>query len=308
MSRVIVLTTGGTIASRHGKDAVTAGTTPADLLAGLDVEHREIFDRGSYGFGEAELRLIARTAVAAADEADGVVVTHGTDTMEETAFLTALTHTGDRPIVFCGAQRPADDPDRDGPRNLRDAVRLAAHPEAAGLGVMIAMGGRAWSARHATKTHTLDLGAFSAPDTGPLATLMADDVQVVARPVRHDGLPLAVLDEPLPRVDLVTAHAGADGALIRAAVAGGARGVVVAALGTGNVPPDMATAIEEAMASGVTVVVVSRCPAGPVVPRYGGHGGGAGLAASGVVFGGSLRPSHARLLLAVTLAVPGRVF
>lgn len=303
--RIHVLTTGGTIASRARGADVVANDGPDDLLAALDVprvevEARELLRVGSYRFGERELRQVAQAAVAATSDADGVVITHGTDTMEESAFLTDLVYEGDVPIVFCGAQRHADEPDRDGPRNLTDAVRLAAHPAMHGSGVAICMAGSVWPARYATKVHTLAVDGFAAPG-GPFATCHNDAVHLLARPVRPDSFPLSTLDGPLPRVDVVTAYVGVDGALIRAAVGAGARGVVVAAFGVGNVTPALAEEIHTTIEAGIPVVLVSRTGAGPVVPRYGGPGGGAELARAGVILGGALRASHARLLLALAL-------
>ncbi|NEE03733.1 asparaginase [Phytoactinopolyspora halotolerans] len=310
MPRVKVLTTGGTIASRPRGADVVASDGPDELLTAVDVDGvavqaEEIVRVGSYGIGDEELRRIARSAVVAAGANDGVVVTHGTDTMEETAFLTDLVHAGGTPIVFTGAQRHAGEADRDGPRNLNDAVRLAAHPGMRTAGVTICMAGNAWPARFATKAHTLAADAFAAPSSGPVAICHGGDVRVVARPDRPAGFALSVLDAPLPRVDVVSAYAGADGTLVRAAIEAGARGIVVAALGAGNVPPSMAKEIRAAVEVGIATVVTSRTGAGPVVPRYGGAGGGADLVRSGAILGGTLRPAHARLVLALALATAG---
>ncbi|AYY12754.1 asparaginase [Actinobacteria bacterium YIM 96077] len=304
---VRVLTTGGTIASRWRGASVVATDGPDDLLAHLDLpgiglEGQEVLRIGSYRVGDPELRQIARAAHEAAHEADGVVVTHGTDTMEESAFLTDLVHSGETPIVFCGAQRHADEPDTDGPRNLENAVRLAANEHARGIGTVVCMAGTAWPARFAAKTHTTALDAYSAPSAGPLATVDSTAVRVLARPARGDTFDPVVLGEPLPRVDIVTAYAGADGALLRAAVQAGARGIVVAGLGAGNLPPALAEEIAGAITAGVPVVVASRCGAGPVIPLYGGPGGGRDLARSGLIFAGTVRPAHARLLLALALS------
>jgi L-asparaginase len=309
--RVRVLTTGGTIASRSvdsaGHAGVVATDGPSELLGGIElpgvrIEAREVLRVGGYRLAEADLRQIASAAIAGTADAAGVVVTHGTDTMEESAFLTDLMYAGEAPIVFCGAQRHAGQPDRDGPRNLADALRLAAAPQGRGVGVMICMAGHAWPARYAAKTHTVAADAFSTPMVGPVAALDGGDVRLLARPVRPRGFPRSLLERPLPRVDIVTAYAGVDGALVRAAIDSGARGLVIAAFGAGNVTPALAEAAANAVEAGVPVLVVSRCGAGPVIPQYGGPGGGAELARAGAIFGGALRPSHARLLLALALA------
>jgi L-asparaginase len=306
---VKVLGTGGTIASRATGAGVVASVGAESLLssvqvAGVVCTAEEVLQLGSYRFHEQDLRTVAAAAVtAAADGAfDGVVVTHGTDTMEESAFLADLVHAGSAPIVFCGAQRNADEPDTDGPRNLTDAIRLAAHPSARDLGTVICMAGRAWPAREARKLHTSAVDAFGAPDAGAVATVAGASVRVVATPRRELRFASELLERPLPRVDLVTAYAGIDGAPLHAAVERGARGIVVAAFGSGNVTDELADAICKAVASGVPVVVTSRCSGGRVVPTYGGPGGGDELARNGAIFAGALSPPHARLLLALQLS------
>jgi L-asparaginase len=307
---VRVLTTGGTIASRAAAGGVVASAGPDELLAGLEAQGvhcvaEEVTRLGSYRFGDDELRAVVRAALQAATApgTDGVVVTHGTDTMEESAFLADVVHDGPAPIVFCGSQRDGSQPDGDGPRNLADAVRLAADPAANGLGAVICMAGWAWPGRYAVKAHSTRLDAFRAPEAGPLASVANGAVRLLASPRRAETFAPDLLAHPLPRTDIVPAYVGADGTLIDAARAAGARGVVVAAFGSGNVTPPMAEAIGDAVADGVPVVITSRCAAGPTLPHYGGPGGGAGLAAAGAIFGGGLRASHARLLLSLALAV-----
>ena len=308
---VEVLTTGGTIASTPRNGQLVAQESADQLVAGLDisgvgVRAREITRVGSYSMNEAELRLVAAAAVdAAAREVAGVVVTHGTDVMEETAFLTDLVHAAAAPVVFCGAQRAASAPDADGPRNLRDAIVLAADPASRGLGAVICMAGRAWPARFAAKTHSLALDAFSAPSAGPVADLSDGDVRPLGRPPRPPRFARECLDDPLPYVAIVPCWAGAGGELMRAAAAAGARGVVVDGFGSGNVPPAIADAAVELRGADVAVLVVSRCGAGPTSPRYGGPGGGATLARAGLDFGGSLKAPQARILLALALAAAG---
>jgi L-asparaginase len=310
---VRVIATGGTIASQPAPGGVVASRGADELLASAGVEGvrcttQQVLQLGSYRFAEQDVRTVAAAAVDAAcqGDVDGVVVTHGTDTMEESAFLADLVHAGDRPIVFCGAQRHASEPDGDGARNLRDAVRLAAHPEARGLGVAICMAGHAWPARHATKVHSLDVDAFAAGDAGAVAAVDDERVAVLAVPRRPDPLPRTLLDRPLPSVQIIPAYAGVDGTLLQAALDAGARGLVVAAFGIGNVTDALADAAGEAIAAGVPVVVTSRCAAGPVRPVYGGPGGGAQLAERGAIFAGRLRPPHARLLLAAALSIADR--
>ncbi|SDO22975.1 asparaginase [Geodermatophilus sp. DSM 45219] len=311
MPLVRVLTTGGTIASRPDPDGrVVAADSGDDLLRALlpiedvDVRVEDVFRLGSYRLGLDDVRELARRVRAAAADADGVVVTHGTDTMEETAWFLDLAHGGPQPVVVTGAQRNAEATDADGPRNLRDAVRLACDPAARDIGVVVAMAGRVLSARQVTKVHSLAVDAFAAPDGGQLGRVDAEAVRLVAVPRRRPAFDLDALDGEWPRVDVVPLHLGADGTFVRAAREAGARGIVLDAFGAGNVTPAVLSETEKALADGLLVLVTSRCHAGSVSPVY-GAGGGADLAAAGALLAGDLRAPKARLLLTLALAAGG---
>ncbi len=308
MSLVHVLGTGGTIASRPGLDGrVRACDLVSDLLHatgavdGVAVTAEEVYRLGSYRLGVADVVELARRVRRALGDADGVVVTHGTDTMEESAYLIDLLHDGLQPVVFTGAQRNAQAADGDGPRNLRDAVRLAGDPAAFGLGVVVAMAGRVLSARYATKVHTAALEAFATPGPGQLGEIGGDRVRVTALPRRGPAFDLDALPAELPRVDVVPLQLGVDGTFIQAACAAGARGIVLDAFGAGNVTPSVLEETEKALADDVVVLVASRCHGGPVSAIY-GAGGGADLAAAGAVLADDLRAPKARLLLTLALA------
>ncbi|MCZ2805570.1 asparaginase [Modestobacter sp. VKM Ac-2983] len=307
MHRVHLLATGGTIASRQGPDGLAAITPAAELLAAADApagvtvttsDHGTV---ASFALTTADLReLVAVARSCLGDGVDGVVVTHGTDTLEESAHLADLVHDDPRPIVFTGAQRPFDSPAPDGPANLADALRVAAAPAARDLGVLVCFDGLAFAARGVRKVDTLRSGAFGAPGRGPVLRLAGEAVRPLSRPARPAPLPLDLHAE-LPRVDVVACHLGADAALLHAAVAAGAAGLVLQALGAGNVPPAVAEATEDLVAGGIPVLVCSRVPSGPVAPIY--AAGGARLARGGAVFAGDLSPWQGRLLLAAALAV-----
>jgi L-asparaginase len=305
--RVHLLATGGTIASRHGPEGLAAVTPAAELLAatgplpGLSVTTSDLGTVGSFAFTTSDLRgLVAEARRCLAQGVDGVVVTQGTDTMEESAYLADLVHDDPRPIVFTGAQRPFDAPAPDGPANLADALRAAASPAARDLGALLCFDGLVFAARGVRKVDTLRSGAFSSPGRGPVLRLVGQTVLPLARPAR--GRPLALdLDVALPRVDVVACYLGVDATLMHAAVAAGAAGLVLEAFGAGNVPPAVAEAAEEIVARGIPVLVCSRVPSGPVEPLY--ATGGARLARVGAVFAGDLSPWQARLLLAAALAL-----
>lgn len=307
MPRVHLLATGGTIASRQTHAGLSATTPAAQLLAsagppaGLTVTTGDLGAVGSFALTTSDLRaLVAEARRCLTAEVDGVVVTHGTDTMEESAYLADLVHDDPRPIVFTGSQRPFDSPAPDGPANLAAALRVASSPVARDLGVLVCFDGLAFAAAGVRKIDTLRSGAFDAPGRGPVLRLAGESVLPLGRPPRRAPLGLD-LGEELPRVDVVACYLGADAALLQAAVAAGAAGVVLEAFGAGNVPPPIAEAAEELVARGVPVLVCSRVPTGPVLPLY--AGGGARLARAGAVFGGDLSPWQGRLLLAAALAV-----
>lgn len=307
MSRVRLLATGGTIASRSGSDGRTAQLSAADLLQHLTsrpddvtVEPVDVATVLSAALQLSDLQDLGRRVQQALDDGcDGVVVTHGTDAMEETAFYLDRCHRDPRPVVLTGAQRPADSPAADGPANLAAALAAAVAPTARECGVLVVFDGHAWPAHGVQKMDTLASAAFGAPGRGPVLRITDDRVLRLSRPERP-LLPELDPDQALPHVDVVPCYVGADGTMLRAAVAAGAVGIVLAAFGAGNATPDVATAVGEAVAAGVTVLVCSRTPAGPVAPLYGGSGGAA-LRDAGALFGGDLSPWQGRLLLAAAL-------
>jgi L-asparaginase len=230
---------------------------------------------------------------------DAVVITHGTDTLEETAFLLDLTLHSSKPVVFCGAMRTVSEPGWDGPANLLAAVRVAAHEGSPGRGVLVALGEYVHAAAEATKWHTQSLAAFRSPH-GALGAMERDSVIYYQPPYRKPPLPAAEL---VPEVDLHTMAAGVDGTLVAASVARGARGLVLEATGAGNIPPAVVPAVRSALAAGLAVVAVSRCPEGRVFPAYGYEGGGRMLRDLGVILGGDLPGPKARIKLMVALGV-----
>ncbi|TCJ18095.1 asparaginase [Rubrobacter taiwanensis] len=309
---VTVLATGGTIASLPGPEGgVVAAASGEELLAAVpelaqvaDCRVEELFRIGGYLMTPREMLVVAQRVreLEAERGVSGIVVTHGTDTMEETAYLVDLLYAGEKPVVFTGAQRNAAVPDTDGPRNLRDAVRVAASPAARGLGAVIVMGGVVEAAREATKVHTSDLRAFGSPGAGSLGEVTEEAVHVFRSRPRPGNLSRV---DALPyRVSLVKLFAGIDGTFIRAAREAGDGGIVLECFGIGNANRAVLSEVERCIESGMAVLVVSRCPEGRVRPVY-GNGGGHDLAAAGAIFGGSLSGQKARVLLMAALAAAG---
>lgn len=236
-------------------------------------------------------------------EVAGVIVSHGTDTLEETAYFLDLAVDSEKPIVLIGAQRNASEKDFDGPRNLLNAARICVSPGAKRMGAMIALNNQINAAREAVKTHTSDVETFKSGDFGFLGTADNDRIVWFRAPVRRQHLPLKVAgeDQHLPRVDIVAMYGGADGALVRAAVAAGAKGLVIQALGWGNMNIPMFQAVKEQIAKGIPVVISTRVWNGRVLPNYGFEGGGKTLQQAGAIFADNLSPQKARILLMLAL-------
>ena len=319
-----ILFTGGTIAMKH--DPATGAAVPAlgaaDILQEVpalrtvaDIEVED-FSRlpGPHVTPEQMWRLACRAATwLERPDIDGLVITHGTDTIEETAYLLDLLLMTDKPVVLVGAMRTVSDASWDGPSNLLAAARVAASSTARGRGVVVVMDEHILPAREVRKVHTESSGAFATPEFGPLGVVDAGTVifrrQPTARPVWRDGaaapgLRVARID---PRVELIQAYTGMDDRLIRQIARDGARGLSVVAFGRGNVPPTIVPAIQAAVQAGLLVTVSSRCVAGRVSARYGYEGGGLHLQQAGAILAGELSGAKARLLQMVALGYAGDV-
>ena len=193
------------------------------------------------------------------DNIVGVVVTHGTDTLEETAYFLDLLLGASKPVVFIGAMRTSSELSWDGPENLAAAVRVAIDPAARSLGVVVAMNSQIISAAEVTKTHTESTDTFQSRDFGPLGFVDKDRVIVMRHPFEREHIATDTIE---PRVDIIKMFAGADGRFIDFAVCEGARALVIEGLGRGNVTIPAMAAIERAIQAGVPVVITSRCPGG----------------------------------------------
>lgn len=299
-----LIATGGTIAMKV--DPTTGAAVPAlsgsDLLAtvpGLDalasVDLLNLSNLPSVYMDttrwvrlkRAVERALARPAVT------GVVISHGTDTLEETAWFLEQTLEGDKPVVLVGAQRNASEPDFDGPRNLMAGIRACICPAARGHGVLVVMNDQVSAARQARKAHTTAVEAFEPGEAGFLGVVEAGRVIFFRPPTPRARIPL--VSELLPRVDIVPMYAGADGMQVDGAVQNGAEGIIIEALGLGNVNIEMYNAIVRAIAAKVTVVIASRVGHGRVWPLYGFTGGGHSLRQAGALFAGSLSAHKARI-------------
>nr|WP_049947846.1 asparaginase [Candidatus Halobonum tyrrellensis] len=312
-----VLAAGGTIASEPGEDGAAPAKAGSELvdrvpeLAGhADVSAESVASRPGFDMDVATVARLANAAGRAVDDgADGVVVTHGTDTLADTAFALAVGTDLPVPVVVTGSQRRFDEPGSDAPANLLTAVRAAADDRFA-PGVAVAFDDELHPARDAVKRHTNALSTFGSPGKGPAATFTRAGVDI-HRPLRPPdvSLPLSA-DADDVSVPLVSSGTGVGADGVERALSAGADGLVVEGTGLGNVTGELGDALVRAVDS-VPVVVGTRCHAGPTEPVYGTRGGGVTLAEAGVLFAGDLPVHKARLALRLALAggVPAdRVF
>lgn len=315
---VLLLSAGGTIAmsapreeegpasgSAPGSRGAVPGLDAADLVAGLPEGTRlprlrveALMNRPSAHLTLADQLRIARRARDAARLGIGVVVTHGTDTLEETAMLTDILHDAGAPIVFTGAIRPASLPGADGPANLADSLAVASSPTASGLGTLVCFGGEIHHARTVRKTDVTSPVAFGSPQSGLAGRVSEGSVEIWSRVGRNPQLDPAALDH---RVPVVAAVSGDDGSHARAVLAAAPDGVVVTTLGGGHLSP-AAFEVWAGAADSIPVVAVSRPVRGSILhSTYGYEASEEDLRRSGMIPAGFLTPQSARIKLLACL-------
>ncbi len=294
---------GAAVPALSGKEIVE-NAPELSLLADL-----EIIDYGRYPGPHWTLPLMMDLSLKVREtlarrEIEGVVITHGTDSLEETAFLLDLTIESDKPVVFVGAMRNSSEAAWDGPTNLLAAVRVALAPSSRGKGVMVVMNDTVLAASEVTKTHTESFDAFQSPDFGPLGVVDKGEVIMRCSPLGRLHLNTEKTVEP---VFLVKVAAGVDSTLLNACLEAGARGIVIEAMGRGNVPPACLAGIQKAIERNIPVVLTSRCHRGRVFDSYGYEGGGKQLRNLGVIFADFLNGQKARVKLALVLSLTNQL-
>jgi L-asparaginase len=245
------------------------------------------------------LVLLCETLATESSDLTGIVIGHGTATLEETAYFLNLTLKIDLPVVLVGAQRPSSALSTDAGLNLVNAIRVAASPEARGIGVLVVVNDEIQAAREVTKTSTLRLHTFRSRDFGVLGHADGDDIAFYRRPIRR-SYPDTEFDvralDAMPRVDIAYAYAGGDGTAVRAVIAAGAKGIVSAGFAPGFAPPGEFEALKEAVAQGIVVVQCTRAGSGRTFR-------GSRLANAGFLIADNLIPQKARILLSLALTV-----
>ena len=309
-ARIALVTTGGTIVSRIDEATglampVLSGEELVRTLRGLaEVGDLEVIDYIRVASPQIEphhwVGLHDRIqALLAREDIAGVVVTHGTSTLEETAWFLDLTLDSRKPVVLTGAQRNVSEAGFDGTRNLLAALRVCRSEDARGLGVLVVLNDHINAAREVTKTHTLDVETFQSGDWGYLGSLVKDRVVFHRRPSRRLHLPLQAGE--LPAVEVVSMYPGANGTLVKAAADSGARGIVIQAVASGHVNEAMQNAIVQVLQRKIPVVVSTRIPKGGTRLGYGFAGSTQQLVQAGAVLSDDLSPWKARILLMLAI-------
>ncbi len=307
MKKILVLHTGGTIAMSADEDGAVA-PTDQNPMAGFEklfdnqliIESEEFANLPSPHITPAVmLNLKNRIQQAEEDGIDGVVVTHGTDTLEETAYFLDLTLPNNIPVVVTGAMRSSNEIGADGLHNLISAVWTAASDDAHDKAVLVVVNDEIHTARYVTKTHTTNVATFRTPTFGPIGLVSKHNANFFQELIRSEICDIKTLVEP---VYLLKAYAGMDGALFDAINQPNTKGLVIEALGAGNLPPATLPAVQALLDRNIPIVLVSRCFNGIAEDVYDYQGGGVKLKQMGVTFCQGLNGPKARLKLQVGLS------
>lgn len=316
LPRVIVLSTGGTIAGQQpntDKAAYLPGKIPIEeLLKNIPsitqkaiVQGEQIASIGSYDMTvDIWIKLARRiNEIFANNEADGIVITHGTDTQEETAYFLNITVQSDKPVVLTGSMRPATAISGDGPKNLYDAIIVASDIGSKGKGVMLCFNESVYDAKNVVKTNTTNINAFASPNTGSIGQVYDGRVFYNTQTLnKHAGSPAFDVSkiDSLPNVEIVYAYAGASDAAINAFINSNAAGIIIAGTGNGSFDKAILESVKNAVKKGIMVVRSSRVVSGKVTTQYVGPFDDSKL---GTIVSDNLNPQKARILLMLALTI-----
>ena len=306
MKKVVIITTGGTIAmikSSSGKSYPSEkGNFFITQIPGLksiaNVELLEFSNVPSPYMTPKDMWELSKLVknILKNKDVDGIVITHGTDTLEETAYFLDLTVNTEKPIVLTASMRNINELGTDGPRNVLSSVRVAISEKAKGMGVMVCLNDEIHSAREVTKTYTSNVATFESPGYGPLGIVDEDVVVFFRKSLTRIVLDVERIEE---KIALVKTFTGDDGSFLRLVPDLGYKGVILEGFGRGNVPPPVADAVEKVVKKGIVVVITSRCFKGRVLDVYAYKGGGADLVKRGAILGQEVSSQKARIKLAV---------
>lgn len=310
MKKIVLLTTGGTIASKPNQETglLTSGAftgeelaTMCELPEGIDVVIESVFQIPSNQMTfDKWVVLKQKIEQAAADQdVDGIVVTQGTDTLEETAYFLDLTVASDKPLVITGSQRGPTELGSDAFTNIRQAILVACEEQCRGMGCLVLFNERIFSARYVQKVHASNVAGFSVHGFGYLGIVDRDQVYIYQKPVQRD---VYTIGETIPPVDIIKFYAGGHGKFAQCAWENGAKGLILEGAGRGHVPPGAVDDIEDVIEKGMTVVLTTSAEEGEVYPVYDFVGSVHDLQNRGVIIGKDYDSKKARIRLAVQLS------
>lgn len=307
MKKVLIIHTGGTISMKEDeKGAVMPDDhnplhehTPT-LFGMAEITSVDLFHLPSPHITPSEMLILKNTIEEKISKEGfkGIVITHGTDTLEETAYFLDLTVKSDVPIVVTGAMRSSNEIGADGPYNLLSSIKVASSDEAQGKGVLVVLNDEIHTAKNVTKTHTSNIATFQSPQYGPIGIVTKRGVSFHHAPIERDTYSIQSIGK---NILLLKAYAGMDGTVLEALESVKLDGLVIEALGQGNLPPKIALGLKKLIDNGVPIVLVSRCFNGIVQDIYGYEGGGKHLKELGMIFSNGLNGQKARLKLLVAL-------
>ncbi|WGS64243.1 asparaginase [Marinitoga aeolica] len=315
MGKIAIITTGGTIAMVHDP---LLGVIPSeernkhlnDIPELRNIAETELIEFTNIPSPHMTPKIMFELSkfvkkVISRDDIDGVVITHGTDTLEETAYFLELVLNEKKPIVLTAAMRNWNEPSTDGPANLISSVRVASSKKAINKGVLVCLNDEIHSAREVTKTYTSNVATFDSPGYGPLGIVDEDAIIFYRESLLRMHIDAADVED---KVALIKTYTGDDGSILGVLPDLGFKGVVVEGFGRGNVPPKVADKIEWLVKEKkLPVIVVSRCFKGRVLGVYGYHGGGADLKNKGAILGNEVSGQKARIKLTVALGVTNKI-
>ncbi|MDL4840779.1 asparaginase [Aquibacillus rhizosphaerae] len=310
MKNILVIHTGGTISMEEDLTTgavTTANTHPLHNMTAMireiaNIEEEILFNLPSPHITPSHMLELAKKInnKISTHHIDGIVVTHGTDTLEETAYFLDLFLATQIPVVITGAMRSSNELGSDGPYNLMSSIRVAICDEATDKGVLVVMNDEIHTAKYVTKTSTSNVATFQSPQFGPIGVITKQAVNFYQKLITNESYPIKNITK---NVALIKAYAGMDGSLIRAIQQSNVDGLVIEGFGQGNIPPEVIVSIKDFIADNKPVVLVSRCFKGTVQATYAYTGGGRHLKDLGVIFANGLTGQKARIKLLIALEI-----